>query len=233
MANAKEKETDASPDEGEGKKSKPKEEVVSKAKFDELLERFNHSQATLEAINGTVGKLDKQSQQRAAPGAADLRTYAKAIADEMGWDNDATYSNVVLIDRVISTVGQTQVFPILNGLADRIDGIEARQQFTDYPKFASDIDSEREKHATNGRYLSRTEAYHLVRGRRLPEIVEEERRKLEAEHTTTEPTTDGLAGGTSSKVGPTATSGSLPNPDDLARMSKEDRLALLERLGNF
>lgn len=206
-------------------KVEEREQYVPKTKFDELMERFEHQQRTIDTI---------QRQQVSRPGVAatptsDIRSYSKVIAEEMGWEPDVTYANVVLIDRVLSTVSQQQLAPVLTGLYDRIDGLEAKVSLPDYPKFESEIEREREKYQASGRPLSRSEAYHMIRGRKLPELVEEAKKQAASEVQPNVTSTDGV-GGSTSKVGPSGTSSTgLPSHDDLTRLTSEERKALLEQ----
>lgn len=227
--------TDPEIDEIEEKPSKKeKVELVAKSRLDEKEAELQSLRSTLKAIEGAQRPSGPTTPIETQNG---LGGFAKIIADEMGWGADAV-ENVTgylrVVDRYANTIMQQQLYPVLNGLADKIDGIEARQQYPDFSKYESEIETERQARQARGAYLSRTEAYHLVRGKHLPDILAEEKAK-DAETRTPAPADDAAGTARSTqKAGPIGTASTrLPSHDEIASMTPEARKQLLTEMGSF
>lgn len=221
--------------ESQGKKTKPKDEWVPKAKFDELNERLRQQEATLQALQR--GGQQPQANRPAPSGgnSAFLREASKIISEELGFDPNEVFNYVSVVDSYVNRVAQQTIFPALNTLFDGLDEVRTRQTYTDYNDFAEDIQRERDTRLQKGQYLSRQEAYEIVKGRKLPEILAAERERASQDRDDT-PINDFGGDPGVSKAGPSQgarSRRSLPTVNDAQRMSREELESSLADMGEF
>lgn len=193
----------------------PPPAMVPKERLDELNERVRQAESALRALQNQP----QTSRVQAQIGVIDAEL--NQIAHDMQMD----VGDVGVWDRFTGMLFNRQARPflgILNGLADRLDDVHARVRIADYTEYEPDIEKERQQALTQQKYLSREEAYHLVRSRRLPDLLEKERQRAtetrtareEQAHSATATTGDGIA-----KAGPTQTR-------RVGELSREEYLAL-------
>lgn len=209
-------------------------EMVPKSKFDDALELLRQNQVTLQALEGDRQRVAAESQRHNAPLPTTEADLLRTLAAELG--GNVPESEIRPYMHIVNRILEQQSGPILqmmNGLAEQLSGVRARQTFGDYADFSDDIDKERDdSQRFRNRWLGHDEAYHVVKGRRLPQLLQAERDRLAAE--TAGGGSPGADLGTVTKAGPSATKSTrTPSPDELATMSAEDRLKLLEDMGGF
>src|SRR5204863_727639 len=135
--------------------------------YKELEERYAALESTLKALATPA----TPQQRRENPQQADLQDRVALIAKRLNAEPD----QVRQWDPFISTYFEELSRPYINAMAamaDKIEKMEVRGEIADYDKFATEIDTERNTRLQRGEYLAPREAYHLVRSRRLPEILE-------------------------------------------------------------
>lgn len=217
----------------EPKRAAPKEDLVPKAKLDERDEIIRQLNATLKALETRQPQQPAYHPPTATPESA-ATDLLSTLSSELGIDTADLRPYLRIVERAFERQWGTReaVYQnVLNALADKLDAIDARTNFPDYRDFEQDIDSERRSRQERGQWLSRSEAYHIAKGRRLPDLLRAERERAQAGEVADTVSDDG---GTVSKAGPSGERpAGLPSPDEIAAMSPEDREKLLDSFGEF
>jgi hypothetical protein len=211
------------------KPAPPKDEVIPLAKFKELEDRYANLEASLRALAQPM----TQQQRRANPQAADLQDRVSIIAARLNAEPDQVRQWDPFLSTYFEEISRPYITALAN-MADKLEQIEARSEIPDYGRFAGDIKTERETRIQRGEYLAPREAYHLVRSRRLPEILEEERTKAVAESRSadhvSQQATDAEA--TTAKAGPSPVKTTTPlSKEAFDKLSIEDKEKALENIG--
>lgn len=154
----------------------PTPEMVPKDKLDDALARMKQYEDTLALLQ----KQDRtptnlQNQQFVAQAAQNL---GERIAKRIGTSDTETINQYLPLLNAYSEEAIAPVMNILASLADKFNELDARTSIADYADYKDDIAKTRqEKLSSDGRYLNHTEAYDLVRSKRIPQMLEAERKK--------------------------------------------------------
>lgn len=177
---------------------KAKKEVVPLEKFKELEERYAAMESTLKALGN-------KSQPAAPPLTHDAMDRLGIIAKRLNADVDQVRPWEPMFNVFFEELSRPYISALAT-MADRFETFEAKLDTPDYKDYEKDIKAERDTRLQRGEYLAPREAYHLVRSRKLPEILEHERTKAveEARNATHETSQASDSTSTESKAGPSA-----------------------------
>jgi len=182
-----------------------REQYVPKAKYDELLGRLDSMERSFHALERSNTAAATTTAQ---PNADDA---AETIAKQLGGDPKEVREWKKFLSPFFDTMFNATAAPYLNALniaLDRIDALEAETRIPDYKDFASDIERVRQDNAAANRYVSRNDAYHVVRSQRFPQMLEAERERLRQERAER---VEGAAAGTTDTA---ETAGTVPRAKD-------------------
>ena len=207
----------------------PKDEMVPKHRLDETLERLRNVEATLQALSQ-----QRQQQPPQSFGSGGNADDLDDIARQMQMERN----DVETWDRFFGLLLNRNAKPYVNALstlADNYDDLKVRATIKDFGDFEQLVQQEREQAARNGRYVSREEAYHLVRSRNMEKILEQQRKRAEETQSREEQAESVSPDGQSvTTPGPSATrSDRIPSREEFAALPLEEKEAWAERFGAF
>jgi len=208
------------------KAAPPREEMVPKKRLDETMERLRQMELTLQALQTNA----QRTQAPATGSPDDIATIAQAMGMEQG--------DVETWDRFFNLLLTRNAKPYVNALgtlADGFDEIKTRTAIKDYGDFEQLIQHERETAARNAKYLSREEAYHIVRSRNLEKILEKERAAVAGRQQADEQAHAVEGEQSISTPGPThaAEPFRIPSREAFSRLSFEEQEKVLDKAGAF
>lgn len=177
--------------------TKPKREMVPLEKFKELEDRYVAMESTLKALT--------PARQAPAAASSDVLDRLAIIAKRLNADVDQVRPWEPMFNVFFEELSRPYISALAT-MADRFETFEAKLDTPDYKTYEADIKAERDSRLQRGEYLAPREAYHLVRSRKLPEILETERAKAveEARTQSHENLQAGDATATEAKAGPSA-----------------------------
>lgn len=166
-------------DEGAGEKEAPKAEMVPKDRLDEAIARNRMYEDTIKALGSGGGGGREQPRGSMAGAVEDAVTQ---MATQLG----RTPAEVREWQGFLAPFFQQMAQPYLqalNTLADRYDSLDIRTKVgkDEYEKISDEVEKEYLDRAKRGEWASRNDIYNMVRARKLPDIMAEERKKIETE----------------------------------------------------
>lgn len=209
--------------------------MIPKEKYDEVLQRMKSFEDTLRAMQGASQQQPQRANQAAQQMQGIAQDAAAVIAQRLGGaDPEQVRQWVPFLSAAFEEIAKPYI-NVVAAIADKVHGIEARSSIKDYDKFSTEIDQERQTRLGRGEYLPHDQAYHLVRSRHLPEILEEERKKaleeLQDRQTEAAQITASDTVESQQKAGPSATKSNQPlSRADFEALPLEEKERYLENL---
>jgi len=170
----------------------PSPEADLNARFAKLEEQLGHEREQRAALEGTLRLLAPQAppQQQGPPPLVRLpRENALRIAATLGgqWTEEAVQSHAPIFAAFLQELAAPLLVGI-EGMADTVDLVQARQEVPQYETLAEEADRVRSEFRQRGQIVTRKQAVAMVKARRMDDpayvdkLVEDRARTRQAEH---------------------------------------------------
>jgi hypothetical protein len=212
-------------------------------------ERFAKLESDLARERDYRGHLEStlrllQPQQAPAQGPPPLvrlpRDSAQRIAATLGgqWNEDAVQSHAPIFAAFLQELAAPLLVGI-EGMADAVDLVQARQEVDQYETIAEETDRVRNEYRRAGQVITRKQAVALVKARRMDDpayvdrMIDERAKQRGAEHANRAAAAGAAVtegGASAQKAGPEPTKGPRApiTREEFSRMSLEDKRKALE-----
>jgi len=221
----------------------PSPEAELNARFAKLEEQLGHEREHRAALEGTLRLLAPQApaQQQGPPPLVRLpRENALRIAATLGgqWTEETVQSHAPIFAAFLQELAAPLLVGI-EGMADAVDLVQARQEVPQYETVAEEADRVRAEFRQRGQIVTRKQAVALVKARRMDDptyvdkLVDERARTRSAEqaHRAAAAGAAVVEGGASAqKAGPEPTKGPRTplTREEFARLPLEEKRKALE-----
>ena len=218
-------------------------EVDVNARFAKLEADFARSRADNEALRDTLRLLAPQqvpTPQGPPPLVRLPRDAAQRIAATLGgeWNEDAVQSHAPIFAAFMQELAAPLLVGI-EGMADTVDLVQARQEVPQYETQAEEADRVRGEFRQRGQVITRKQAVALVKARRMDDpayvdkLVDERARTRSADQAHRAAAAGGAVtegGASAQKAGPEPTKGPRTplTREEFSRMSLEEKRKALE-----
>ena len=218
-------------------------EVDVNARFAKLEADFARARADNEALRDTLRLLAPQqapTQQGPPPLVRLPRDAAQRIAATLGgeWNEDAVQSHAPIFAAFMQELAAPLLVGI-EGMADTVDLVQARQEVPQYETQAEEADRVRGEYRQRGQVITRKQAVALVKARRMDDpsyvdkLVDERAKTRSADQAHRAAAAGGAVtegGASAQKAGPEPTKGPRTplTREEFSRLSLEEKRKALE-----
>jgi len=216
---------------------------AAEERFTRLERDLAHEREQRAALEGTLRLLAPQQaapQQGPPPLVRLPRDSAQRIAATLGgqWNEEAVQSHAPIFAAFLQELAAPLLLG-LEGMADTVDLVQARQEVPQYETVAEEADRVRGEFRQRGQIVTRKQAVALVKARRMDDpayvdkLVDERARTRSAEHAQRAAAAGGAVvegGASAQKAGPEPTKQTrMPvTREEFARLSLEEKRKALE-----